>query len=115
VIYTILQLAKTQKYTLSKNYLLFMIDLIKSQVLTTKTNFLLQNNVFVFDVDKKASKLEIKSIIQKVFNVNVVSINSYVLPGKSRRLGKFFGFKNSYKRVFIKITKDEKIPFFSSL
>nr|AMD08050.1 ribosomal protein L23 [Euglena mutabilis] len=92
-----------------------MIDLIKSQVLTTKTNLLLQNNIFVFDVDKKASKLEIKAVIQKVFNVKVISINSYILPGQSRRLGKFFGFKNSYKRVFVKIAKGEKIPFFSAL
>lgn len=92
-----------------------MIDIIKSQVLTTKANILLQNNIFVFDVDKNASKTQIKSIIQKVFDVKVVDINTYLLPGKSRRLGKFLGLKNSYKRVFIKITKGEKIPFFSSL
>ena len=52
---------------------------------------------------KAKSKLEIKAVIQKVFNVKVISINSYILPGQSRRLGKFFGLKNSYKRVFVKI------------
>ena len=42
-------------------------------------------------------------IFQEVFDVKVISINTYILPGKKRRLGKFNGFKNSYKRAFITI------------
>nr|YP_010700222.1 ribosomal protein L23 [Euglena deses]WCH63366.1 ribosomal protein L23 [Euglena deses] len=81
-----------------------MIDLIKFQVLTPKTNKMLQNNVFVFNVDPK-TKLKIKLIVEEVFDVKIVSINTYLLPGKSRRLGKFKGLKNSYKRVFLKILR----------
>lgn len=31
----------------------------------------------------------------------MISVNTLILPGKKRRLGKFQGFKNSYKRAFI--------------
>lgn len=94
---------------------MFEIDLIKSQVLTEKTNNKLQENIYVFDVDKKLNKSSIKSIINTIFNVKVISVNSYILSGKSSRLGKYEGFKNSYKRVFIKLEKNNKIPFFSGL
>ena len=55
------------------------------------------NNLIVYSI----SKPDIKKIFQEVFDVKVVSINTYILPGKKRRLGKFNGFKNSYKRAFV--------------
>lgn len=42
-----------------------------------------------------------KSLIEEIFNVKVISINSYILPSKKSRLGKFEGFKNFYKRFFV--------------
>lgn len=48
-------------------------------------------------------KSDIKAIFEEIFSVKVISVNSYILPGRSRRLGKFQGYKNSYKRIFIKI------------
>lgn len=49
------------------------------------------------------NKSEVKFLIQEVFDVKVTSVNSYIKPGKVRRLGKFEGLKNSYKRVFVTI------------
>jgi large subunit ribosomal protein L23 len=51
------------------------------------------------------TKNELKAIIQQVFDVEVLSINTYILPGKKRRLGKFEGFKNSYKRAFVTLLR----------
>lgn len=42
-----------------------------------------------------------KVLIEEIFNVKVICINSYILPAKKSRLGKFEGFKNSYKRFFV--------------
>jgi large subunit ribosomal protein L23 len=89
------------------------IDLLKSQVLTEKTNNKLQKNIYVFDVDIKINKQSVKLLIQDVFNVKVISVNSYILSGQSIRLGKYLGFKNSYKRIFVKLEKGNIIPFFS--
>ena len=83
--------------------------------MTDKTNKSLKYNTYVFDVDKRLNKLEIKSLIQEVFDVKVISVNTSIKPGKSRRLGKFEGLKNSYKRVFVTLSDNKVIPFFSSL
>jgi large subunit ribosomal protein L23 len=92
-----------------------MIDLIKFQVLTEKTNLKLNKNIYTFDVDKRLNKNDIKIIIKDVFNVKVISINSYVLPGRISKLGKYLGFKSFYKRVFIRLEKGDIIGFFSGL
>ena len=42
-------------------------------------------------------------MIQKTFYYKVLSVNSYIKPGKSRSLNNSKGFKSSYKRVFVKV------------
>lgn len=42
-----------------------------------------------------------KTLVEEIFNIKVISLNSYILPSRRSRLGKFEGFKNSYKRFFI--------------
>lgn len=49
------------------------------------------------------SKLKFKLILEETFNVKIISINTYVLAGKVKRIGRFEGFKNRYKRVFVKL------------
>lgn len=47
------------------------------------------------------SKLKLKIILEEVFGVKVLRINSMNLPIKRRRLGRFEGAKNSYKRFYV--------------
>lgn len=96
-------------------YFYLMIDLIKSQVLTDKTGILLSSNKYVFDVDRNITKLKVKVIIEEIFGVKVISVNSFVLPSKRRRLGRNEGMKNRYKRIIVTLAPNQNIPFFSSL
>nr|YP_010700457.1 ribosomal protein L23 [Strombomonas costata]WCH63596.1 ribosomal protein L23 [Strombomonas costata] len=87
---------------LKEHYINFLLFL-KSQVLTEKSLNLLRYNKYTFSVDKK--KTEIKLIIEQTFGVQVLSVNTYILPGRKRRLGKFEGFENRYKRVFVTLVR----------
>lgn len=40
-------------------------------------------------------------LVEDVFDVKVLKVNSLILTPKRRRLGKFKGFKHSYKRMFV--------------
>nr|AKL82366.1 ribosomal protein L23 [Euglena gracilis var. bacillaris] len=92
-----------------------MISLIKSQILTDKTNKLLKNNVYTFDVDIQISKRQFKDLIETAFSVKITSVNSYVKSSKYYRSNNFEGMKKYYKRMFIKLNDLETIPFFSCL
>ena len=89
------------------------IDLIKYPVTTIKTNLLLENNQYTFLVDPKLDKISIKKAIEFLFDVKVIKINSCNLPKKKRRVGQFVGVRPRYKKVIIKLAKDNKIDLFS--
>lgn len=47
--------------------------------------------------------MQVKVLIQDAFEVKVLSVNSYIKPGKFRRLDDSEGLKNCYKRVFVTV------------
>nr|YP_011004889.1 50S ribosomal protein L23 [Agarum clathratum]WAM61752.1 50S ribosomal protein L23 [Agarum clathratum] len=90
------------------------IDLIKYPVTTIKTNLLLENNQYTFLVDPKLNKVSIKKAIEFLFDVSVIKVNSCNLPKKKRRVGQFTGVRPRYKKVIVKLAKDNKIDLFST-
>jgi len=88
------------------------ISLVKYPILTEKTIQLLQSNQYSFAVDKKANKVSIKSAIETLFDVKVVSVNTSMLPLKRRRVGKFIGCKAGYKRAIVTLAPENSIIFF---
>jgi len=89
-----------------------LIDLIKCPVLTEKSAILLENNQYTFDVDLRLTKTKIKQLIEEVFEVKVLSVNTHRSPRKKRRLGQYQGYKPRNKRVIITLRPEDSIPLF---
>ena len=89
-----------------------MIDLLKYPVLTEKSAILLENNQYTFDVDLRLTKTKIKELIEEVFEVKVLSVNTHRSPRKKRRLGQYQGYKPRHKRVIITLRPEDSIPLF---
>lgn len=83
--------------------------ILKSLHVTEKATDLSKNNQYVFEVFPKANKSEIKKAIEGTFNVDVIRINIVKTPGKKRRLGRTFGWKEGYKKAIIKVKEGQKI------
>ena len=89
-----------------------MIDLIKYPVITEKSCRLIEKNKYTFDVDKKLTKSQIKQILENLFKINIISVNTHLPPIKKKRLGLKQGYKVRYKRVIITIKSNQQIPIF---
>ena len=89
-----------------------MIDLIKYPVITEKSCRLIEKNKYTFDVDKKLTKSQIKKILENLFKINIISVNTHLPPIKKKRLGLKQGYKVRYKRVIITIKSNQQIPIF---
>ena len=70
-----------------------LLDIVKYPILTEKTIRLIEQNQYSFAVDSKADKSAIKSAVEQLFDVKVVSVNTSLIPLKKRRVGKFIGKK----------------------
>ena len=61
-------------------------DIIKRPVATEKArNLANENNEYVFIVDKRANKIQIREAVEKLFNVKVESVNTLNIKPKAKR------------------------------
>ena len=84
-------------------------------VLSEKTNLLREEGKYVFKVDPRATKIQIKEAVRRLYNVNPVSCNVMRVGGKPKRLRSRPGYTSSWKKAIIKLSKDEKIGMFEGV
>jgi large subunit ribosomal protein L23 len=92
--------------------------LIKPVITEKMTLLQEQRNQYAFEVDKKATKVDIAQAIEKKFNVKIESIRTVMFHGKRKaqftKKGRFEGYKPSRKRAIVTLSKDSKIDLFES-
>ena len=87
-------------------------DIIYAPIITEKTAMLAQNeNKFAFKVDPRANKTEIKQAIESIFNVKVVSITTANSHPKKKRVGRYTGMTDKYKKAIVKLAEGNSINF----
>ena len=91
-------------------------DIIIRPLLTEKTYAGTATKKYTFVVAKKANKTEIKLAVEKIFDVQVESVNTANVRGKLKRMGRSEGYTPSYKKAIVQLKADSKpIQFFESL
>ena len=86
-------------------------DIIFAPIITEKTASMEEMGKYVFKVDVRANKTQIKQAIEKAFNVKVESVNTMNNHPKDRRVGRYTGKTNRYKKAIVKLAKGETISF----
>jgi large subunit ribosomal protein L23 len=85
-------------------------ETLKKPLLTEKSLVERDNhNRYGFIVAKNASKGEIKTAVETIFNVTVVKINTISVTGKTHRMGRFEGKRPDYKKAFVTLKEGDKI------
>ncbi|EFA90136.1 MULTISPECIES: 50S ribosomal protein L23 [Peptoniphilus] len=91
-------------------------DIIRKPIVTEKSMEDMENKKYTFEVDKNATKIEIKAAVEEIFNVKVKKINTMNMQGKLKRQGAHMGRRPSWKKAIVKLTDDsEPIEFFESI
>jgi large subunit ribosomal protein L23 len=87
-------------------------DLIRRPIVTEKATRLLEDNQYTFEVVPQATKPQIRDAIEQLFDVKVLSVNTQNSPRKSRRVGRFAGFRAQYKRATVTLAPGSSIKLF---
>ena len=85
------------------------LEIIKAPVITEKAAVLGQNNQYVFKVDYRANKTEIKQAIEKIFKVKVEEIRTLNVKPKTRRVGRYSGLTNRTKKAIVTLAEGQQI------
>ena len=86
-------------------------DIIYAPIITEKTASLETENKYAFKVDARANKTQIKQAIESIFNVKVVSITTANSHPKKKRVGKYTGYVDKYKKAIVKLAEGNSINF----
>jgi len=90
-------------------------EIIIAPLITEKTSS--QTNMFnsyTFRVSLNANKVEIRKAIEKIFNVNVISVNTIKQRGKVKRMGRYSGKRADWKKAIVKLKPGDTIAEFES-
>jgi large subunit ribosomal protein L23 len=83
-------------------------DVILKPVISEKSYGLLEKNKYTFVVAPHANKTEIKIAVEKVFGVQVVSVNTLNRPGKRKRTKFGYGKRKDTKRAIVTLSAESK-------
>lgn len=87
-------------------------EVIKSPILTEKTNIMSStNNEYVFKVDVRTNKVEVRKAIEFIYKVKVVSVNMIRVEKQPTSLGRSKGFTTRYKKAIVKLAPNDIINF----
>jgi len=85
-------------------------DIIKRPVATEKArNLANENNEYVFIVDKRANKIQIREAVEKLFNVKVESVNTLNIKPKAKRFRMSIYKTSALKKAMVKLKDGERI------
>ena len=84
-------------------------DVILAPVITEKSTLLSENNAVVFKVADDATKHAIKAAVEALFDVKVLSVNTLVTKGKTKRWkGKPYT-RSDVKKAIVRLAEGQSI------
>lgn len=76
-------------------------------------------NRYGFRVSRDANKLQIKKAVEKMYDVDVISVNTMRYSGKKQvrytRGGIIRGKKNAFKKAIVTVAPDQTIDFYGNI
>ncbi|MBD1372361.1 50S ribosomal protein L23 [Hazenella sp. IB182357] len=83
-------------------------DIIRRPVITEASTELMENNKYVFEVDIRANKVQVKKAVEAIFGVKVEKVNTLRLPGKLKRYGRYSGRTPERKKAVVQLAEGSK-------
>ncbi|HNM76950.1 MAG TPA: 50S ribosomal protein L23 [Tepidiformaceae bacterium] len=84
-------------------------------IITEKTTVLTGADKYVFEVDLRANKNQIKDAVQIAFNVRVQEVNTMVMKGKPKRFGRKVTNRPDWKKAIVTLVPGDKIELFEGI
>ncbi|MFZ2188538.1 MAG: 50S ribosomal protein L23 [Candidatus Moraniibacteriota bacterium] len=81
-------------------------------IVTEAATVLIENNKYIFKISSRATKLQVKMAIEKIYNVKVEKVNTVNVPRKFRSRGRIPGWKPGYRKAIVTLKEGNKIDVF---
>ncbi len=90
-------------------------QVILRPLITEKATNLTSENKYVFEVDTKANKHQIRHAVATAFNVRVIKVNTMNVHGKSRQVGRRVTQTRNWKKAIVTLAEGDTIQLFEGV
>jgi large subunit ribosomal protein L23 len=91
-------------------------SVVKKLLITEKGTALREKErQYHFEVARDANKIEVKRAVETIFSVKVETVRTMVVHGKTKRMGRFAGRRNDWKKAVVTLRPDQKIELFDQI
>jgi large subunit ribosomal protein L23 len=91
-------------------------NIIRRPIITEKSSVMDEAlNKVVFEVDRRATKHQVREAVEKLFKVKVIKVNTMRVRGKPVRRGWSFTNKSNWKKVIVTLREGDRIDFFEGV
>ena len=88
-------------------------DVVKRPLITEKAERNREaNRQYAFEVHRDATKIQVKTAVEKLFAVHVTAIRTSIARGKNKRVGKNVGRRPNWKKAFVTLKEGDTIALF---
>lgn len=84
-------------------------------IITEKSTVLTASDKYVFEVDVRANKNQVKEAVELAFNVRVANVNTMVMKGKNRRFGRRITKQPDWKKAVVTLVPGDSIELFEGI
>lgn len=81
-------------------------------ILTEKVRLQSHDNAVSFEVARSANKIQIRDAVEKLFEVSVTSVNTLIVRGRLRRMGRGYVKSQNWKKAIVTLKEGDQIDFF---
>jgi large subunit ribosomal protein L23 len=93
-----------------------LYEVLRRPITTEKTNKLKDDlRQYVFEVDLRATKPQIKEAVETVFKVEVLNVNVMRTSRKRRHFGRRVIYKPVWKKAIVSIPANQRIDLFEGV
>ncbi len=91
-------------------------SVIKKPLVTEKSTVARdEGNKYIFEVDRRATKIEIRNAVEKIFKVKVMTVRTMNFIGKKKRVGKVIGSRSDWKKAVVTLAPGNSIEVFEGV
>ena len=89
--------------------------ILKKPVVTEKSTDMNQASKYVFEVDVRANKMDVKNAVQSAFDVTVLKVNIMNIKGKKKRFGPKIAKLPNRKKAIVTLSQGDSITIFEGV
>ena len=84
-------------------------DIVKTLIRTEKGTALSESRKYLFQVDRRSTKVDIRKAIEEIYKVKVQDVNTTIVPGKKKRVRQILGRVPDWKKAVVTLQEGHKI------